>query len=726
MSELLSGMSQAEKTVSSGTEGMVQSFSKMKTAVLAVTAAITAMGAATAVPYSKLQDMTLQFDVMLGSAQKAAAFMGDLNRFAASTPFEISGIAESSRQLLSAGVSAENVTWHLQKIGDVAAGTGKQLTEISQIYVKVINSGKAYTRELLQLSNAGVPILNQLAKQFGVTKEEVFKLAEAGKITSRDLITAFDQMTNSTGIYANMMQRLSETLSGRWSTMQDEIFYFAAAIGETLAPEFAKLIDLGIEWAQKGQEFARSDDFKRWTAIFIESVKDIGSAIAIVIEELARFASSILSVGQAMINGTAQIVDSIGNLGSALYNFRETASSVFEYLSSGEWLPTFGEQVKQTRYDVDELNAGFRNFKDDGVEAARAGLDVLVGNIQATIDKQHELASATRDAKDAMSELGTVAEETLSISDRKNALVAQLKEGNITLTQFKQGWVELNSIHKKSLDELTVALQNGQITLADYGAMAQEKYSQAEQAANKAAKATKGIESAFTSLISAFKSGDPAAIFQSIFQLINQLSSQNKSGTNGGGGGGLFGTILNQSNQATQSINRTSQAVEDFGLKAQQATDKGKTGFEGMIDSMNKTQSSASGLGGIFNSLFGGLGGGGGGGGGLGGIFGSIFGGGGGGGLFGGFFADGGQPPLGKVSVVGEQGPELFVPHTAGTIIPNGGMSGGSSINLSQTFIGVDEQIERKIREQTPSIIQAATNHTVNSMNRKQTNIRGQ
>lgn len=47
--------------------------------------------------------------------------------------------------------------------------------------------------------------------------------------------------------------------------------------------------------------------------------------------------------------------------------------------------------------------------------------------------------------------------------------------------------------------------------------------------------------------------------------------------------------------------------------------------------------------------------------------------------IFGGFFAEGGRPPLGKASVVGEQGPELFVPDTAGTIISNDQMGGGGT-----------------------------------------------
>lgn len=46
--------------------------------------------------------------------------------------------------------------------------------------------------------------------------------------------------------------------------------------------------------------------------------------------------------------------------------------------------------------------------------------------------------------------------------------------------------------------------------------------------------------------------------------------------------------------------------------------------------------------------------------------------------IFGGFFAEGGNPPINKPSIVGEKGPELFVPKTAGTIIPNGGSMANS------------------------------------------------
>ena len=61
--------------------------------------------------------------------------------------------------------------------------------------------------------------------------------------------------------------------------------------------------------------------------------------------------------------------------------------------------------------------------------------------------------------------------------------------------------------------------------------------------------------------------------------------------------------------------------------------------------------------------------------------------------MFGGFFADGGSPPVGRASIVGEKGPELFVPKTAGTIIPNRDLGGSSTVTTTTINISaVDAQ----------------------------------
>jgi len=77
--------------------------------------------------------------------------------------------------------------------------------------------------------------------------------------------------------------------------------------------------------------------------------------------------------------------------------------------------------------------------------------------------------------------------------------------------------------------------------------------------------------------------------------------------------------------------------------------------------------------------------------------------------FFGGFFANGGRPPTGKVSVVGERGPELFVPDSAGTIIPNGAMAaagGGAPVHVTFNIQSWDSRdTMAAIQQSAPQIV---------------------
>lgn len=65
-------------------------------------------------------------------------------------------------------------------------------------------------------------------------------------------------------------------------------------------------------------------------------------------------------------------------------------------------------------------------------------------------------------------------------------------------------------------------------------------------------------------------------------------------------------------------------------------------------------------------------------------------------------FANGGDPPVGRVSIVGERGPELFIPKTAGTIIPNGALGGSNVVNIN---VPVTREVTNRSRMQLASDI---------------------
>ena len=74
-------------------------------------------------------------------------------------------------------------------------------------------------------------------------------------------------------------------------------------------------------------------------------------------------------------------------------------------------------------------------------------------------------------------------------------------------------------------------------------------------------------------------------------------------------------------------------------------------------------------------------------------------------------FANGGRPPVGRASIVGERGPELFVPDRAGTIVPNNAMGGSTNIvvnvDASGSSVEGDEERGREFGEQLVSAVQA-------------------
>lgn len=90
--------------------------------------------------------------------------------------------------------------------------------------------------------------------------------------------------------------------------------------------------------------------------------------------------------------------------------------------------------------------------------------------------------------------------------------------------------------------------------------------------------------------------------------------------------------------------------------------------------------------------------------------------------IFGGAYADGGRPPVGRISMVGERGPELFVPDVAGTIIPNHAL-GGSGVSLTINAPGATAEtvamIRRELANAAPALVAAASGNTVRALNRK-------
>ena len=178
----------------------------------------------------QFQQLEIAFSTMLKSKEKADKLMGELVDIAAKTPFDLQGIASSAKQMLAYGSSAENVGDELVMLGNVAAGVGSQLADLAYLYGTLRTQGRAYAVDIRQFAGRGIPIYEELAKVLGVTKDEVSGLVKEGKVGFKEVEQAFKNMTSESGIYYNLMQEQSKSLTGQlsnlgdaWDTMLNEI-----------------------------------------------------------------------------------------------------------------------------------------------------------------------------------------------------------------------------------------------------------------------------------------------------------------------------------------------------------------------------------------------------------------------------------------------------------------------------------------------------------------------
>lgn len=114
--------------------------------------------------------------------------------------------AQLSAAQIPAGVQLERT---LKSVANAAAASGSSLGEMGSIYAKVASLNKAQNDSLQQVADRGIPIYQALADQLGVTADEVFKMASAGKIGFAEFAAA---MTTASGTVAD---ELGQTIQGR-------------------------------------------------------------------------------------------------------------------------------------------------------------------------------------------------------------------------------------------------------------------------------------------------------------------------------------------------------------------------------------------------------------------------------------------------------------------------------------------------------------------------------
>ncbi|UXE04754.1 tape measure protein [Arthrobacter phage Shambre1] len=192
-----------------------------------------------------MEQSEIAFTTMLGTAKQAKAFLGDLNKFAAKTPFDLPGLQKSASSLISAGIEANKVIPIMTSLGNATSGmgTGSEGIARATVALQQMNAaGKIGAEDLNQLRDAGIPVFDLLTAATGKTKEEIAEMADKGKLGREELEQLMTALETGKGLerFNGLMEKQSASLGGMAATFKDT---FSVGLAEAVKPAIPLLKD---------------------------------------------------------------------------------------------------------------------------------------------------------------------------------------------------------------------------------------------------------------------------------------------------------------------------------------------------------------------------------------------------------------------------------------------------------------------------------------------------
>lgn len=276
-----------------GTTAMVQSLSKSLIGLNA-----------------NLEQSKVAFSTFLGSTKAGNAFIDELRKFAAATPFQYTELEQYAKRLLAFKFEASQILPMMTAIGNAASGLGGGSEVIGRITLALGQmkvKGRLQAEEMLQLTEAGVAAWDMVAKGLGKTTAEAQDLSRKGLIPADKAIQAIIAGMNEQ--FPNMMQKQAQTMNGLWSTIKDNLEMFSTDTGAGL---FEGLKDEVTSITLEMNRMQKSGELKEWA-------KDIGNGLVTVYESLDKLkavaeGALVVFIGFKALSGTALVIEKMGQV----------------------------------------------------------------------------------------------------------------------------------------------------------------------------------------------------------------------------------------------------------------------------------------------------------------------------------------------------------------------------------------------------------------------------
>ncbi len=344
----------------------------------------------------EFQKQRIALTSILGDSMKAETIFNRIKDLAVVSPFQFKELASYAKQLSAYSIPYEELYDTTKRLADISAGVGVDMGRIILAYGQVRSAAFLRGQELRQFTEAGIPLVDELAKRFtkltGVVTSagDVFDKISRKEVSFGMVKDVLWELTDEGGKFYNMQEALAESLAGKWSNLQDAWDVMMADIAEGNSGVLSDSLEL------------LTDLMKHWEAV--EDILGIlvgiyGSyktaVIAVNVAQKSSFAISQMQAYYTWLNKGVKVTKAAAVAQWALNSAMKVNPWVFWITTLGAIVTTltvFQEKVETVAEKIKKLNIEFsKNIEKIKEEESKAK-----GYISRIFDKTNGIDAQRR------------------------------------------------------------------------------------------------------------------------------------------------------------------------------------------------------------------------------------------------------------------------------------------------------------------------------------------
>lgn len=226
------------KEAKRGSMDLKASFSLVSAALTGTVATgLAAVGKAAFDAYRHVETLTSNFETLLGSQPMADQFVETMRELSKNTTLSFQAVGSAAKQLLAFGVAADEVEGVIGRLGDAALGDSETMQRLARAYGQMRAGLVANLEDINQFIDAGVPLLQALAKEVGVAESEIKALISTGTVGFDKVEAALRNMTGEGGRFEGAMAKAADTIDGRLNLLMGELDELLIDLFDTISNE---------------------------------------------------------------------------------------------------------------------------------------------------------------------------------------------------------------------------------------------------------------------------------------------------------------------------------------------------------------------------------------------------------------------------------------------------------------------------------------------------------